>query len=445
MATHNIKKGAAVALAFVVVSWLILESGSTAVGGMSVSRTLRVGFDPFGIAVNPSTDRVYIYVLGPPPVERPPRSSVVVLDGATSAVLANISVGYAGGLGEDQPISEDSSNGMVYLVTAGEANRYLNVIDEHTDQLVANVSLGGCASNIAVNPKTGMIYVAQFAQSNWKTCKGSPPGHGSVSVVDSKTYRILTNITLPVPGAPPTELAVDQSTNMLYTYEAASFGPITIINCTSNTIVKSLTFNDSIWSLVVNPTTDRIYATGVGARGVLNSTGSIVYERVGIVHVIDGTTYRVVANATTGPPVPLGSLTGTLPSWTAIDPVNNLLYGVDSNVGDDCNQTTAGTVWAMNLSTFSVESKATVGLCNDLVAIGVDSSSNSVYVLGGDLLNPSDYTYVLNGVGVISNSSSSESPRGIIELPFQVLMVSVLAIAVVVAYSVERSHRHHLK
>jgi hypothetical protein len=99
----------------------------------------------------------------------------------------------------------------------------------------------------------------------------------------------------------------------------------------------------------------------------------------------------------------------------------------------------------MNLSTFSVESKATVGLCNDLVAIGVDSSSNSVYVLGGDLLNPSDYTYVLNGVGVISNSSSSESPRGIIELPFQVLMVSVLAIAVVVAYSVERSHRHHLK
>jgi len=67
---------------------VIGDSSATAEGGPTVVATVRVGwggYEPYGVAVNPTTNRVYVTNEG--------TDNVSVIDGATNAVTATVPVG----------------------------------------------------------------------------------------------------------------------------------------------------------------------------------------------------------------------------------------------------------------------------------------------------------------------------------------------------------------
>jgi YVTN family beta-propeller protein len=143
-----------------------------------------VGSGPKGVAVNPTTNRIY--------VTNYYSHNVSVINGGTNTVVATVPVG-SGPYG----VAVNPTTNRVYV-----ANNWGNVsvIDGGTNTVVATVPVGSGPEGVAVNPATNRIYVA----NNWSD---------SVSVVDGGTNTVVA--TVPV-GSGPEGVAVNPTTNRIY-------------------------------------------------------------------------------------------------------------------------------------------------------------------------------------------------------------------------------------
>jgi YVTN family beta-propeller protein len=136
-------------------------------------------------------------------------------------VIGRITVG-----GDPGGIAVDPKTGMVYVV-----NEYfgLMVVNGSSDALVANLSLIG-ARGIAVDPATNMVYVGVWGGSN-----GS--ASNSVFVIDGSTLRPVAIVPV---GNSPYGIAVDPTTDMIYVTNE-NFDTVSVINGTLHKVI----FNES--------------------------------------------------------------------------------------------------------------------------------------------------------------------------------------------------------
>ena len=283
--------------------------------------TIPVGAGPLFLDVNPTTNRVY--------VTNSFGNSVSVVDGASNSVIATIPVGR-----QPTRVLVDSATNRIYVANFMTDN--VSVIDGTANAVVATVAVGFRPTALALNPSTNRIYVANT-------------NGGSVSVIDGSSNAVLA--TIPV-GTSPQALAVNPTTNRIYAANNGS-NNVSVIDGAANAVVATIPAGVQPLSVVANPATNRIY--------VANFNGNSV-------SAIDGSTNTVVATI----PVGRGA------TFIALEPTSNHVY--TANQLDN-------SVTAIDGATNTVV--ATLGVGASPGSLGVNAATNRVYVVNSGSNNVS--------------------------------------------------------
>ncbi len=123
----------------------------------------------FGVAVNPSTDRVY--------VANGWFRALFVIDSSTNTLITSVPVGEV-----PFAVAVDQITNRVYVTNFGSNS--LSVIDSATSDHITDIAVGESPAKVAVNPNTNRIYVAN-SHSN------------SVSVIGGSTNSVSSPIAVP--------------------------------------------------------------------------------------------------------------------------------------------------------------------------------------------------------------------------------------------------------
>jgi len=183
----------------------------TATGGTSPTTLMAAGTGPKGIAVNVTTNKIY--------VANTVSGDVSVIDGATNSVMATIKDPLA-----EVPVAVGINPVLnrIYIVNSGSNN--LTVVDGATDTVTITIPVGTSPSGVAVDPQSQFIYVANAGDA--KT--GDP---GSVTVINGETNATTT---LTDPSAKnPAAIAANPTTNKIYVANSGS-NNVTVIDGAHN-------------------------------------------------------------------------------------------------------------------------------------------------------------------------------------------------------------------
>jgi YVTN family beta-propeller protein len=207
--------------------------------------------------------------------------------------------------------------------------------------VIDTIHVGTQPANLAVNPVTNKIYVANQG--------------GTVTVIDGTTDA-TTTVTA---GSDPYGVAVNATTNKIYV--ANSGGSVTVIDGTTNhTTDVPVGGVIGQGAIALNATTNRIYVGDCGNNNLCLGRGEVT--------VIDGVTLSTHL-------VPVGYTAGG-PNL-AVNPVTNKIY-VTNFCGNDASCQGTGTVTVIDGSTLATNT-VTVGVFPTFVA--VNSITNKIYVV----------------------------------------------------------------
>lgn len=160
----------------------------------AVTTTITVPY-ALQLAVNPATNRIYIADA------MPSEGEVTVIDGNTNQVVTNIEIP---GSDFTSFVDIDPLRNLVYATDAnptGSANGVVAVISGATDSVTTTIAVPGEPSQIAVNPVTRLLYVANETLNE-------------VQIINGATNQ-LTSTTIPV-GQEPGWATLDPYHNLLY-------------------------------------------------------------------------------------------------------------------------------------------------------------------------------------------------------------------------------------
>jgi YVTN family beta-propeller protein len=208
-------------------------------------------YDTYGMDLNSVTNKIY--------VTSEINNNLVVIDGATNHVVANVPIGRGG-----MRPTVDSVHNKIYVPNLSDNT--VTVVDGAT-LTTSTVNVGVSPRMAAVNTVTNKIYVAN-ANAN------------TVTVIDGAT---LATTTVAVDEG-PLAVAVNSVTNKIYVgNQRFSNSTVTVIDgVTNHTSTITLSFPAYFYSgrnsLVVNESTNQIYALWVlGLYGIDGATNQ-VYE-----------------------------------------------------------------------------------------------------------------------------------------------------------------------
>lgn len=187
--------------------------------------TKNVGFNPEGIAVNPSTNTIYV-------VDNT-NDVVAVIDGNTDEITNRIATG---GLVASEVVVNPNV-GKIYVT-----NQYSNtvsVIDSSTYSVIATIPVDSNPIGIAVNPVTNKVYVANLFGK-------------TISVIDSSSDSVVKTIPM---SSNPGEVAINPNTNKIY---VTSLG-VDVIDGSTDTVTNTISVGSGSQGIAVNPNTNKIY------------------------------------------------------------------------------------------------------------------------------------------------------------------------------------------
>ncbi len=173
-----------------------ISAGSLAVvdgASLQLVSTIPVGNTPVGVALDPSTNRIY--------VANQHSGSISVIDGGSNQVVATWNQ-----LGNVWRLAIDPQLGKLYASvpppTIGSFSG-LEVIDLATGAITAQVSGGPAADDVAVNPTTHHVFLGDSDD-------------GTVRIIDGNTLAVLNTL---VTGSAISGLAIDASSGLVYASE----------------------------------------------------------------------------------------------------------------------------------------------------------------------------------------------------------------------------------
>ncbi|HET9306150.1 MAG TPA: hypothetical protein VFO46_09005 [Candidatus Sulfotelmatobacter sp.] len=322
----------------------------------SISGNIAVGTRPSAIAVDSTTNKIYVADFGNPPPQTqflncpPAGGDVTVIDGASES-LTVVSIQPGGGVDIDPvAIALNWTSHEAYVLAQGWGYLPSNfegcfqnlslilAIDTSTLTPTGFVfalppSEGFSFSGITVDQSTGEIYVGYIAFID-----------PNVLVISGGGYS-----TIPV-SAQPGAVAVNERANKIYVTVGNS---IAVIDSATNAVVATITDPNAVApaAVAVNPTTNTIY--------VANSKSNNVT-------VIDGATGSLTAT------IPVGAS----PSGLDVDSQANFIYVANagnSQPGDPGNVTVID--GATHVTTTLTDFKAV-----SPIAVAVNSVTNKIYV-----------------------------------------------------------------
>jgi YVTN family beta-propeller protein len=272
-------------------------------------QTIPVGWYPNAVAVNSSTNQIY--------VSNWLDNSVTIVNGATSATTT-ISVGAS-----PQALAVNSLN-RVYVAVSNDLIGSVVVIDGNTESIIATVPVGRGPTAVAIDPNTDFVYVTNAIDNTVTVINGDAytrpdgtilpansvfitdfGGEGPAALaVNPATSRIFvaasdSNQVVEINGNPalavvplgvfpvgsnPESVAVNSVTNKVYiANNNDTRGTVTVINpvppgSTSTVFVESFCANGSescmIKRVAVNQVLNKFYAADYDDRSVYSVDGA---------------------------------------------------------------------------------------------------------------------------------------------------------------------------
>ena len=158
----------------------------------TVVRSIPVGHEPFGVAVNNVTGKIYVANFL--------SNNLSVISSATGTVIKTIAFPALYGEPAYVAVNEDTNRIYVALHKGGR----LAVIRGDTDTLVTTIAVGAGAWGVAVDPTYNRVFVS---------CRDDQPKR--VWTIDGASNSVLWG-QLIYPGGTPYALAVDRALGRLY-------------------------------------------------------------------------------------------------------------------------------------------------------------------------------------------------------------------------------------
>jgi uncharacterized repeat protein (TIGR01451 family) len=149
---------------------------------------------PRGVAVNPTTNRVYVTDTG---VDR-----LVVMDGASNEVLVSLPVGSY-----PDAIAVDSEANRIHVANAGDGSLW--ILDGMSHEFVGDIRIAeGPVLGMAVNLDTGYVYIVHVLV----------PGRHGLTVIDGRKGEVVATLAgdYSRPLGAAYAVAVDERANRLY-------------------------------------------------------------------------------------------------------------------------------------------------------------------------------------------------------------------------------------
>jgi YVTN family beta-propeller protein len=262
-----------------------------------VDATIKVGKSPYGIGVNPLNNRIY--------VSNRDSDTVSVIDGSTKSQITNVSAG-------NRPIgvAVNPSNSLIY-VTNFESNA-VSIIDGITNTFSGTIKVGNAPYGVAVDPLNNKTYVTNVLDNTISVIHGTKPTDNKVV----KTIKVIGGIS-------PAGIAINTSTNRMYVTNYHS-GSLFIIDTSADKLVNSIKVGRYPVGVEVNPINDKIYVTNIGDNTV---------------SVIDGKKNQIISTITVNPilkpyfkdndplvNIPVGVGFPSITSFVSIDSATNMVY-----------------------------------------------------------------------------------------------------------------------
>jgi YVTN family beta-propeller protein len=211
--------------------------------------------------------------------------------------------------------------------------------------LPVSVHVGDSPADLAANPATGMVYVANC-------------GSDTVSVINDSLDKIVTTIRV---GSEPCGIAVDPNTNMVYVANSAS-NSVAIIDGLTNNVVKNIPVGNNPIAVAIDPGLRQIYVANRGSNTL---------------SVIDGATEKVVSNIKVG----------ISPLGVAVNPNTNTVYVANR---DSSNISVINGLSNVVIKTVSVgiaPSKIAVNPITNKVYVTLGASGSETSVIDGKTNN----------------------------------------------------------
>jgi YVTN family beta-propeller protein len=259
--------------AFIVAALLVLLSAWPA-AALSVTRTIPVGSQPFGVAA--SGNLLYVTNNG--------GATVSVIDTATNTVTGSIPVGS--GPGE---IATDPAAGRAYVANFNSGT--VSVVDLASRTTIATLGTGGLG--VAVDPGLGRLYVVTPSQltvfdtatlqpvaaipasgAGWWAVAVDPVRHigylgglsgQGITVLDLMTNSVVT--TIGVAGPIRFALAVDAARGLVYAATDTRPGTLSVIDAATNTVTRTIVVGD-LPSHIMPVSASTVCITDLGSNDV---------------------------------------------------------------------------------------------------------------------------------------------------------------------------------
>ena len=246
---------------------------------------IKVGLSPFGLAVHPKTNQIYVANAGGC-TENEPSNTVSVLDGNTDRVVKTIALD---GLGPAFVAINPKTN-KIYVTLSGGCcidGNTVAVIDGSTDS-VHYIDVALDPFMVAVNPRTNLVYVTH--------------GFDLITVIDGSTDTVKATFSI---GSEAREIAFDPNGRYLYV-AARNTNSLAVVDARTNTVLENIPVGARPHGVLFDPDNGRIYVTN---RGRCDATP-------GTVSVIDSGARTVLATVQVG----------ACPRFLDRDPNTGLIY-----------------------------------------------------------------------------------------------------------------------
>src|SRR5205823_5094313 len=171
--------------------------------------TVTVGQLPLGVAVNPSSTRVY--------VANSWDGTVSVIDTASNTVVATVPVGT-----NPTGVAVNATGTRVYVANQGT----VSVINTATNAVVATISIPGLRQvfGIAINPAGSRVYLSDTAAN-------------VVGVIDATSNTFMGVLAV---GLAPMGLATDPTGAFIFVAQDRALGTVSVIRAATNTVVATV-------------------------------------------------------------------------------------------------------------------------------------------------------------------------------------------------------------
>lgn len=203
----------------------------------AVVATVSVGNQPIAAAVHPAGTRAYV-------TNQVPAGTVSVIDTGINGVVATVTVGA-----RPSGAAVKSPGDRVYVTNRDDKN--VSVIDTATNTIVATIPVGNNPLGIAIDPAGTPAYVVNNGDNN-------------VSVIDTTTNAVVA--TIPV-GNDPSHVTIGPNGRRAYVSNSSN-ASVTVIDSGFQSVVATIPVGNIPEGVAVDPAGNRLYVANSGPNSV---------------------------------------------------------------------------------------------------------------------------------------------------------------------------------